>query len=327
MLKSSRLIFSVCLSVLQLFFLSAIPISTAEAQPQCNLENESPPSSESREIRSIRNPFKFKIPANYRAVAERDSIIIFSPEAYEYDLCNPPTSSFYMSAWVGVEDSEVSSSASLRQAFDSERMNQQPIQGSIQQVNIAGEPALRYHVEYGGDGLTRNYVLFSPQRTKLITISSWIDSVNAPEPEILGRIVDSFELSFSVTENSPRIGIVPTLDYCGLAVWQNSNDKRTHLLTFVVGESVANVRIDDQALQLRSTGGQTPPELTRNPGNFTFHNSDRSITATLQGNWRTEHPGAEAGWITNNATLKVTKGGQTTELPVFANLGCNFLFY
>lgn len=317
------------ISILQFLSFAVIPMGTAEARPQCreeHLANSSSPSFESREIRSAQNRFKFNVPANYRAVAAGDYIFIFSPEAYEYYQCQSAGSVWYSSTEIFVAYSELPASASLRQAFNAQRMNQQPIQGGIQQVTIGGESALRYHIESGGDGLTRNYVLFSPQRTKLITISSWIGSVNAPDPEILGRTIRNFELLFAVTETSPAIGIVPTLDYCGLAVWQNSDDNLTHILTALGGDSSANVRVDDQVLQLRALGGSITPEQTQTPGNFTFQNSDRSITATLQGSWRIENPGAEAGWITNNATLEVTKGNQTTELPVVAHLGCNFLY-
>lgn len=330
MLNRSSLLLSVGFGLIQLLFLSATPTFLVKAQARCseeNLRNVSPPSRESREIRSVRNRFKFQVPANYRAVAQGEEILIFSPQAYEYHQCKPPTSIWYSSAEIWVTDSELPASSSLRQVFDSQSMNRLQIEGSIQQVRIAGETALRYHTHLGGDGLTRQYFLFSPQRTKTITILAWVDSINDPEPEILARIANSFELLFSVTENSPRIGIVPALDVCGLAVWQHSNDNLTHLLTATGGESSANVRIDNQMLQLRATGESIAPEQTHRPSNFTFQNSDRSIAATLQGNWRIEHPGSASGWTTNNATLKVTKGNQTTELPVLASLGCNFLFY
>lgn len=330
MLKKHHLISLTAISLLQFISFTVIPMETAKAQPQCSAEdlaNSSPPSRESREIRSAQNRFKFNVPANYRAVAARDYIFVFSPEAYEYYRCQSVGSVWYFSTAISVADSELPASASLQQAFN-ERMNQQFIQGGIQQVTIGGEPALKYHhIESDGDGLTRNYVLFSPQRTKLITISSWIDSVNTPDSEVLDRTINNFELLFAVTETSPTIGIVPTLDVCGLAVWQNSNDNLTHILTAWGSKSSANVRIDNQVLQLRSSGGSIAPGQTQAPGNFTFQNSDRSITATLRGNWRIEYPGAEAGWITNNATLRITKGGKTTELPVVAHLGCSFLFY
>jgi hypothetical protein len=329
-IKKSTLIVSVCLSLFQLCVGAKTDLLTAEAQSRCNpeiLSNPSSPSRDSREIRSERNRFKFQVPVNYRAVASRDHIFVFSPQAYEYYQCQPAGSIWYSSTEIWVADSELHPSVSLRQAFNEQRMNQQPIQGSIQQVTVGGQSALRYHVESGGDGLTRNYFLFSPQQTKFITISSWVDSVNSPEPEVLDRTIKNFELLFSVTEQSPRIGIVPTLDVCGLAVWQNSNDNLTHLLTAMGGESLANVRIDNQRLRLSSNSERITPEQTRRPGNFIFQNPNRSMTVTLQGNWRNEYPGAEVGWITNSATLKVTKGGQTTELPVVASLGCNFLFY
>ncbi|WP_286186532.1 hypothetical protein [Geitlerinema sp. P-1104] len=150
---------------------------------------------------------------------------------------------------------------------------------------------------------------------------------DAREPEVLSRITNNFELLFSVTEDLPRVGIVPTLEVCGLAVWNDPDDNLTHILTATGGSSSANFRLDNQLLQLRSTGPEINSRRTGTPSSFTFQNSDRSIRVRLQGDWRIEHPGATGAWVTDNATLEVSQGNQTRELSVFASLGCQFLFY
>jgi|SanBayMetagenome_1026888.scaffolds.fasta_scaffold12660_2 hypothetical protein len=323
------------LGLIQLLLLSTIPIPIVKAQIPCSserlrilaerLRNESPPSPESREIRSDRHRFKFQIPANYRSVISGDNILILSPEAYEFHQCRPRITLWYSAATILVTNSGLHPSASLQQVFERRSVYRQ--EGTVQQVSIAGEPALRYHAHEGGDGLTRRYFLFSPQKTKTITISSWVNSVNAAEPEVLSRITNNFEILFSVTENPIRIGIVPTLEFCGLAVWKDPDDKLTHILTASGGGSSANFRLDNQVLQLRTTGPEIAPGQTGTPSGFTFQNSNRSVMVTLQADWRIQHPGAISGWVTDNATLKVIQGSQTTELSVFASLGCQFLFY
>lgn len=281
------------LGLLQILFLSIAPTLPAEAQAPCSserlrrlsesLRNQSPPSRESREIRSDRHRFKFQVPANYRAVTSRGGILILSPEAYDFHQCQPRITPWYFAAKIYITDSSLPSSASLQRVFDMRSLYQP--EGIVQQVSIAGEPALRYHDREGGDGLTRRYFLRSPSRTKTITISSWVNSVNDPEPEILSRIIESFELLYSSTENSLGIGIVPTLDVCGLAVWQDPDDELTHILTASGGDSSATLRINGRILQLRSTGSEITLGQTSTPSSFTFQNSDRSIVTTLQGDW------------------------------------------
>lgn len=321
--------------LIQLLLLGALPLPSVEAQTPCSpervrtlserLRNESPPSPESREIRSERHRFKFQVPANYRAVTFRDSILILSPEAYEFHQCQPRTTFWYAAAIIYVMDSDFPPSFSLEQVFERRPAEQQ--EGRVQRVSLAGIPALRYHAHEGGDGLTRRYFFRSPQGTKTITIFSWVNSVNAREPEVLSRITNNVELLFSITEDPPRVGIVPTLEVCGLAVWNAPDDNLTHILTAMGGSSSANFRLDNQLLQLRTTGPEINPGRTGSPSSFTFQNSDRSIQVRLQGDWRIEHPGATSGWVTNNATLEVSQGNQTRELSVFASLGCQFLFF
>lgn len=334
-LKAKGFISGLGLSLIQLLLLATLPLPSVEAENPCSpqrlrilsqrMRNESPPSPESREIRSERHRFRFQVPANYRAVTFGNSILIFSPEAYDFYQCRPRTTFWYAAAKIFVADSDLPSSAPLQQVF--ERKTVERREGTVQQVSLGGEPALRYHAHEGGDGLTRRYFLLSPQRTKTIDIFSWVNSVNAREPEVLSRITNNFELLFSVTEDPPKIGIVPTLDVCGLAVWQDPDDNLTHILTARGGSSSANLRLDNQMLQLRTTGPDIAPGRTGTPSSFTFQNSDRSIMATLQGDWEIEHPGATSGWVTDNATLEVTQGNQTRELSVFASFGCQFLFY
>lgn len=335
-LKAKGFISGLGLSLIQLLLLAALPLPSVEAQTPCSservrtlserLRNESPPSPESREIRSERHRFKFQVPANYRAVTSiGGSILILSPEAYEFHQCRPRTTFWYAAARIDVMDSDLPASASLQQVF--ERRPAERPEGRVQQVSLAGIPALRYHAPEGGDGLTRRYFLRSPQGTKTITISSWVNSVNAREPEVLSRITNNFELLFSVTEDPPRVSIVPTLDVCGLAVWNDPDDNLTHILTATGGSSSANFRLDNQLLELRTTGPEIAPGRTGTPSSFTFQNSDRSIRVTLQGDWEIEHPGATSGWVTDNTTLEVSQGNQSRELSVFASLGCQFLFY
>ncbi|MGI0495922.1 hypothetical protein [Limnospira platensis] len=322
------------LGLIQLLLLSTVPIPIVKAEIPCSFErlrilakslrNESPPSPESREIRSDRHRFKFQIPANYRAVISGDNILILSPEAYEFHQCQPRTTLWYSAAKILVTNSSLHPSASLQQVF--ERQSRRGQEGIFQQVSIAGEPALRYHSQ-SRDGLTRSYFLFSPQRTQTITISSWVNSVNDREPEVLSRITNNFEILFSVTENPIRIGIVPTLEFCGLAVWKYADDNLTHLLTASGSELSANLRLDNQILQLKSTGSEMSSRQTKPPSSLTFQNSDGSIITTLQADWKIQHPGTSYGWVTDNATLKVIQGNQTTELSVFASFGCQFLFY
>ncbi|MDY7051993.1 hypothetical protein [Limnospira fusiformis] len=332
-LKAKGVISGLGFSFIQLLLLATLPLPSVEAQTPCSpervstlaqrLRNESPPSPESREIRSERHRFKFQVPANYRAVTSiGGNILILSPEAYEFHQCRPRTTFWYAAARIQVMDSDLHPSASLEQVFE-RRPGYRP-EGRVQRVSLAGIPALRYHDHEGGDGLTRRYFLRSPQGTKDITIFSWVNSVNDREPEVLSRITNNFELLFSVTEDPPRVGIVPTLEFCGLAVWNDPDDKLTHILTAVGGSSSANFRLDNQLLQLRSTGPEINPGRTGTPSSFTFQNSDRSIRVRLQGDWRI---GATGGWVTDNATLEVIQGNQSRELSVFASLGCQFLFY
>lgn len=292
----------------------------------CNASRESPPSDQSREIRSVQNRLSFQVPVNYRAIAEGRNIFIFSPEAYEFNQCNSPTATDFFSdkTRIMVEESSVPSSASLRQSLDAFiRENQINLRGNIQERNISREDALVFHYE-SPEGLLRNYVFFLPQRTHLVIISSPINSVSDPDPEVLRRVVSSLEISYSITDGSPRIGIVPTLNVCGLSVWQASNDNLTHLLTASGGESVATVRVNDQLLRLASNSGQILPEQSQPPGHFTFQSSDRSTTVSLQGNWRRSNTGS---WSLNNGRLVVTRSSEIAELPVSASLGCEFLFY
>lgn len=321
-----KLALPICLGIFQLILTPTILTPIAAANSDCqaeeaNLMNESAPARTDREVRSATHFFKLQIPENYRAIAGNNLILVLSPEAYAYHQCQPPVSRFYTAAEILIKESKMHPSASLSQAFDVLREEWfSNIQGGIQETSVAGQPALKFYSEVGGDGLTLNYALFSPQRTKLIIISSWVESITDSESEILDRIIRGFQLQFSITQTSPRVGIVPSLDMCGLAVWQRAGDQLTHLLTAQGDESWASVRIDDQLLRLRSESGRVLPGQTRAPGVFSFQNADRSITATLQGRW-------QIGWQTSNATLRITRGSRVTELPVSAHLGCDFAFY
>ena len=186
--KAHRAISWFGLGLIQLLFVSTVPIPLVDAQTPCSserlrtlserLSNQSPPSPDSREIRSEQHRFKFKVPANYRAVTFGNSILILSPEAYEFHQCRPRTTFWYAAAKIFVADSDLPSSAPLQQVF--ERQTVERREGPVQQVSLGGEPALRYHAHEGGDGLTRRYFLLSPQRTKTIDIFSWVNSVIYP---------------------------------------------------------------------------------------------------------------------------------------------------